>query len=51
MNQDEEDQVLELQTERFILVKVDEKECEIKDLLIQHGIPFEDFVVQSVPES
>jgi len=46
-----ENQSPELQTERFLLIKVDDNEHEIKDLLIQHGITFEDFIVQSIPDS
>lgn len=51
MKKNYENQSPELQTERFLLIKVDDNEHEIKDLLIQHGITFEDFIVQSIPDS
>ncbi|HME55328.1 MAG TPA: hypothetical protein VKM55_24180 [Candidatus Lokiarchaeia archaeon] len=51
MKKNNEKQLPVLQTERFLLVKVDAKEHEIKDLLLEHGVNFEDLVIQSIPDS
>lgn len=51
LKQNNENKVPEVQVERFLLVKVNEDEHEIKNLLAQHGINFEDFVVQSIADA
>jgi hypothetical protein len=39
-----------LLTERFLLVKINEDDREIRTLLAQKGIDFEDLVIQSIPD-
>ncbi len=41
---------VEIQTERCILVKLNANEQEIKKLLQQNGVVFEDFIIRSIPE-
>jgi len=43
-----EEQSPVLKTERFLLVKVDDAEDEIKEILVRHDIRFEDFIVHSI---
>ncbi|HME52541.1 MAG TPA: hypothetical protein VKM55_10010 [Candidatus Lokiarchaeia archaeon] len=42
------EQYPELHTERYILVKIEGNEHEIRNLLVRKGIPFEDLVIHSI---